>query len=68
MRKLLLIAALAATALYAGAGSALARPLAADDASEASGKKRRDGGTRDEEREEDVRRGAPVPRALGDAF
>lgn len=57
MKRLLLIAALAGAALYLGVAPApaTARPLSGDDGSESPGKKRRDGGTRDEEKEEDFR-------------
>ena len=56
MKRLLLIAAIAGAALWLGVAPATARPLDGDDVSEAGGKKKRDGGTRDEEREEDFRR------------
>ena len=54
MKKFLLMGFLVGAALYVGAASA--RPLSGDDASEIAKKKRADGGTRDEEREEDFRR------------
>jgi len=52
VKKLLLIAGVVGAALWLGAAPAVANPASDDDGASIA-KKKRDGGTRDEEREED---------------
>lgn len=53
MKRLLLIGAIAGAALWLGAAPAVANPAGDDDEPTQIAKKKRDGGSRDEEREED---------------